>query len=566
MALSGITASKVEDDDPKSPETLGRPRPSLLQLPAHLRRAIYCLLGVPMMGHITLCRRPSPFFMDTKANLPAARKLLLVCRTIYTEVSLMLYGTNTLLFRCEHLQDFSVIQNLGRNVISVLTYLNVHLTTTSCHDVSHYPQKRPTDGLSHNGHESVLIQSSEYRSRIAYWRAAMEHMLPAMQPLRLRLHLVCDVDNFATAKDIVAPIYLTNTLADCAVRLGYHRDTNLSKLAQRTALQAMSKPYPSESAFRYLDLPVELRRHILEFTDLIAPLKEIQWDSRAGYHLKYASFCCLQKEYGSCPEHMHHSCQFRNCWEYAPDGCFCRRYHSAFDSRCNCWAPPASLFLISRSFRREALAVFFESNRFIVIPPRLDVDIKAVTEDPPRLDAAIFLKEVIPMEALPFLRDLEILLPPFEGKFLVEDGCAHRDWIETIKFCGGKVNPPKMTVRIRTLLEFKEGSLSFSMLSWRNDLAQRKRAIMLTLIRICNPLQVWRGLSVFFVDMEWPCFTGSKGYVSQRSIEQAKTRKLRFEKLCGQMVMGPEFDVARSQHAMQQKSQWSLQLEDGSYR
>lgn len=96
----------------------------------------------------------------------------------------------------------------------------------------------------------------------------------------------------------------------------------------------------------------------------------------------------------------HFSCQFRNCHQRLNNGCFCNRYHTAFSTAaiCRCWCPPTSLFLVSKSLRHLAQSVFFSKNRFVIMPTDGVYDIPE--ELPERLEASVFLRNVVPRDML----------------------------------------------------------------------------------------------------------------------------------------------------------------------
>jgi hypothetical protein len=113
---------------------------------------------------------------------------------------------------------------------------------------------------------------------------------------RLELSLVCDLDPeheyvLEAARLTAAPLMLFTPLNDCHVRLGKVRNRPLEQLAQEAVLhtQSTTAPPPLESttsriSSSLLSLPLELHLHILEYTDLITPWKEVTWSRQTrGY-------------------------------------------------------------------------------------------------------------------------------------------------------------------------------------------------------------------------------------------------------------------------------------------
>lgn len=76
-------------------------------------------------------------------------------------------------------------------------------------------------------------------------------------------------------------------LAGCSIRLSGRRDRELSKLAEQK-IQMLTGSWPPRTTtskpFRFLELPTELREHILAFTDLATPWHEMEWNPSGGMY------------------------------------------------------------------------------------------------------------------------------------------------------------------------------------------------------------------------------------------------------------------------------------------
>lgn len=85
------------------------------------------------------------------------------------------------------------------------------------------------------------------------------------------------------------------TLASCNIRLGKEPDLALQDLAYRpAALATVNLEEPSEF-IRYSDLPRELQYRILEYTDLVTQCREITWNPKQGFYLRFRlEICTLQ--------------------------------------------------------------------------------------------------------------------------------------------------------------------------------------------------------------------------------------------------------------------------------
>lgn len=110
-----------------------------------------------------------------------------------------------------------------------------------------------------------------------------------------------------------------------------------------------------ETGRRLLTLPRELRFRILSYTDLITPLKEVEWSRDSGDSGTFVALyprCRILRRL-RCPPHIRHGRRFFNCWAASHSkpgiGCFCQVRHSAASSTCMFWAPPTALFPASLS-------------------------------------------------------------------------------------------------------------------------------------------------------------------------------------------------------------------------
>jgi hypothetical protein len=156
----------------------------------------------------------------------------------------------------------------------------------------------------------------------------------------------------------------------------------------------------------------------------------VEWNAESNFYLHYSRRGCGGCFDGDldCPVDFNCACQFRHCWQVEPAyvGCFCRRYHAAFSSKCHCWSPPTSLFLICKRLQEDAQEVFFGRNRFIIVPPT-GCTFPVVESTPARLGISIFLRDVLPWQVLPLLRSLEIVFPPFHDDYLRPQEPTYQD-------------------------------------------------------------------------------------------------------------------------------------------
>lgn len=169
------------------------------------------------------------------------------------------------------------------------------------------------------------------------------YLAPHIVPGRFALSLVCDFRHgeVRLPKLVLDGVRLLPRLKDCHVRLCETRDSHLQHIAQETVLQARgiasSEPMTTPSLFNrphLLNLPREVRFRVLEYTDLVAPSKEVMWNRRAsgsGYYIERAP-CHNPDGPGFCLPECGRECEFSYCWQkprFQPSiGCFCSRRHT----------------------------------------------------------------------------------------------------------------------------------------------------------------------------------------------------------------------------------------------
>ncbi|KAE9379509.1 hypothetical protein N431DRAFT_478510 [Stipitochalara longipes BDJ] len=538
--------------------------PSLLSLPPLVRCQIYRDAGLICDSDINFDGRPNlgswPPSATSLADFQISYNLLLTCRTVYTEASCILYSTNTFFIRYNDARSLEMLRNLTADSIALLTQLTVHLNVASC-------EKGQACCKAHPGKSSLCLKHGKPLGTsspeiISEWVSTANYILARIEPFRFCMYFVCDVDGLETAKYLVEPFRSTPKLANCCIRLSGQPDPLLGDLAQEVANQAVGYQHRSslsqtQSAFRFLDLPRELRLQILEFTDLVTPLCEVEWNPESNFYLHYSRRRCGGSfgGYLDCPVDFHRACQFRNCWQAEPwnMGCFCRRYHAAFSSKCHCWSPPASLFLICKQLREDAQAVFFARNRFIIVPPGGCTSPAEST--PGRLGISIFLTDVVPSQALPLLRSLEIVFPPFYDDYLRPHETAYQDWLQTIEHVSGLLNLPMLTLRVYMADYILHGE---PVADFRKTLTKAQGITIIKMYaRTLGPLSKLRenGLGRFFARLAWP-FAHTRFALSNPTStrEQSAYLQQQIEKL----VMGHDYDstVVQEKEPGNDNSQW----------
>lgn len=472
--------------------TQGLSHPHLLGLTPQLRHRIYLHLhlvpeyGDPVVLDLHILNREKNFL----SGCFDYHGLLLSCRTLYSEASALLYSSNHFVIRYSGEGSLQPLRNLSDTSLAHLTSLKIVLNEFSCHSEAqnHGFGRCCLDGDSdygsdicdareHHHDKATTGMISSTDRMLQEWESTAEHLSSRIESTNLDLSVVCDVfdeQETTIADRAVEPVFLLAPLKDCHIRLGESPTPQLQHIAQGAALKArgiiqaaepilnpavpLSESKRSES--RLLTLPTELRLHILQYTDLITPWREVIWRRQRRKYMASLATCLTihfldSESPRDCPSNIHHGCQFRNCPDTYPEasmGCFCRVRHAAFSSRCKCWTPPTSLFLICSTLYADAQVVFFSGNRFVVH----DFNAKAPWKVPRRCEyakktfaASQFLRKVVPSHCLSQLRFLEFVFPPYDSYVWPQDGHpALEEWADTIEWLRPQVHASALTVRL----------------------------------------------------------------------------------------------------------------------
>lgn len=457
--------------------------PPILRLPRALRRQIYSHL------HDALGREPCHLHLhggNGKAVLviPA---LLLSCRRIYDEVSEVLYSTNYFDIKCEGAGSLQQIRNLSDRSLSLLTELKIVLNEESCHHEScdrccdEYEYRHPEGCCAQRWHDQAL-RPSEYSANnlLGDWRLAAAYIWRRVEPRKLNLSFVCDFDlqdprTFTAARLATAPLMNLSPLRGCHIRLCRTRQNELEQIAQNSVLRACgivgqeqptvnSKNATVDSGSMLMRLPRELRFRILEYTDLITPWKEIEWQQQHKRYLGGHRWCGDSQL--ECGLGGHYACQFKRCWTgFMPRvdwprpedprprvGCFCRVRHAAFSFNCRCWAPPTDLFLVCRALCKDAQATFFSGNRFVVwdYNPPLPWETHGTGDYPDKRFAVVeFLKTVVPVDSVYQIRSLSLAMSTYARDAWPWEGSRTlNEWKDTVQFMKENMNMEGLTLHL----------------------------------------------------------------------------------------------------------------------
>ncbi|KAK3375815.1 hypothetical protein B0T24DRAFT_676724 [Lasiosphaeria ovina] len=495
-------------------------KPDLVQLPRQILRHILVHAGVAQAdGRPYTYRLDGPrdwssfdfwssFDLGSSLDPPPARDLaglLLSCRALHRETAVVLYSANRFVIYYSRPGSLDRLRALSPVALASLTSLKIVLNRfPNRHrvDLVHFTPR--SYDLQYNSGTSCYLDfdelfggSTNHASRqcrilpqdqvgpmlaldstlparvaslamLAEWHDAAAFMSSRVGVGSLELALVCDIDPgheyaFEIAHLAVKPLALFLPLKACHVRLAKTPNRPLQSLARQAVMQAHPsakppslKPANSNISSPLASLPAELRVRILEYTDLVAPWKEVTYSREdRGYLVCHAS----------------HEVE---CPLDDPDmnvDCFCRRRHAAFSVTCSCWAPPTDLFLVSRALCRDAQFVFFSTNRFVVHdsnatrgphlpsrlprPPRIPDGDTATSSTVmcfypfDRFAASEFLRDVVPTHCLAHLCFLELVFPAYEPDVWPHwEHASLQDWRATLFWARSRITAPALTVRI----------------------------------------------------------------------------------------------------------------------
>jgi len=539
--------------------------------------------GATKCQNVDLRHEPRAGYRQESAPTDSASTypLLMSCRTIYAEVAAIVYSTNKFHMCYEGKGSLRKLYDLRPGSIQTLRHLTLHLNATTCFFKPCERARRPwnlenldqdTD-QSKTRHVKAPFRLPKNATAIDEWhRLWREHLEPNLSgSCRLDFSLVCDVADYDTGKLVVQPLLEVSGpwLAKCRIRLSAHKDPALQRLAQQ-AVEALVAPdqllpndvHDSEHArFRFMDLPAELRQHVLQYTDLVTRRNEVEWNPKHRLYYCRPPLISFRKDtevpislYGAdnmvknqgCwrPEHV--SSWF--CWEQSWDhGCFCTSYHSAYSNvvRCRCWAPPTPLFLVCKLMRQDAIQVFFSRNRFNIAPESIELDrVGVIDASPLRLPASIFLSDIVPRGGLRHLRSLDIYFPAFgdehEVLYCAPGSPEHRHWISTLDSVKHELTLSKLTVRVSFGIHPSIHPSGWG--AYRRDMTEeQKQRQKECYLNTTAPLKAWRGMDRFFAhfpDPQVSCWWEGEG---DDMIDTALERRV------GKMVMGDEYEMPRKE-------------------
>jgi hypothetical protein len=547
---------------------------NFFSLPSKIRQRVY--LYAEITGNATWfcdCNIDKDQYYGGWHN--PAKSLMLTCRAVYAEVSPIFYSSNRFIFQNKHFESLQHLRNLTPKTLSSLTHLNVQLHICwrgfkGCVLCCYFPEHHPRAALT--------IAQAKHRRILDEWGVTARYLFQHVQQSSLRIFLTCEVEELEAALQAVEPFKGTLFKA-CSIRLGTQKQPHLKDLARKVSKEAMGYIELFTTPFRMLDLPIEVRHQILEYTDLVTPILEVEWNQIDRYSVRYGKgFYCSKEEVHHYPQEWEHTGQIRDCMAQDDSGCYCMRYHASYSPTCHCWAPPNSLFLVCRSLRDDCIAVFFKRNRFIITHPRPPHE-QADT----RLDASVFLTDVVPSMAFRHIRFLEVVFPHFPPQVIFHNSPrVLSDWEHVLRSRAEFLSSPKLTIRLYFPNHLDQRSRQYvailkddceSFMHHFNDTARNwiermqhggkdtEHGKMLFYIRMCGalikPISFIKALSNCFVHINgWACRLHL--WYNEMLCEGPKitTRPQGIELRLEQLVMGKDYSGSLKDKVELRDSQW----------
>ncbi|KAI1496931.1 hypothetical protein F5X99DRAFT_424022 [Biscogniauxia marginata] len=537
---------------------------TFLDLPAPVRRQIYLYAGL-VVGDIITLGGPYEDDLDYDGNNEESEpsdftfNVLQTCKAVNTvnrEVSDMIYGEN---YFCVSQPDrdegLELLARCKPNVFLRLRHLFIDLN-------SHRPACRHRI----NGQWWWFVPRSKMvrEQYIRTCRKAVTNILSHSKPYMLSLNIAFDKipDRDVTSAVLRSLLDFPGRLRDCAISLYANGDKEFSKLARRAVYYATGKEsHLGDKPFRFLNLQVETRHAILQYTDLITPFREAQWMPSSGFSARFTLEYYNEMDYPKL-EHVGRLFSCRNYGNRNDLPNFCPNWRSnTFSSRCRCWAPPSYLFLVCRAMCADAEAIFYSCNRIIVRPCR------GISHTAPipllRLDPSRFITRFIWPEMLSHLRSLELVFSPFQpGKCLLQSGPALADWRFAIDHLKAYGNIPALTVTVyMTDSVWGEDKDAFMqrVAKSKGNKTYLLRAHMCLLL----PLRPLRHMRRFFVHLEWPWYWSPNAQTDEEmapNVDYETIESHRFvweaENWLEQKVMGDEYDSYALGKAEELPSRW----------
>ncbi|KAK2616695.1 hypothetical protein QQS21_000307 [Conoideocrella luteorostrata] len=514
-------------------------RTTLLDLSSEIRRRIYLDAGIITGSNIELmprepqtrvwCDETGDFHMLREKSLDITYSLLLVCKVVSAEVKALVFATNGIIVNKDHVDSgLDLLHSLADDICSGMRDLYVHLQVWGGISPDYIRQRRlPPKPLT--------------LRTLNKWKEAITHILSRVKPNLLFLHIIFDVVNEdSQLVAVMEPVYhFPGVLKGFEVRYSLRRRprfglnkytlTFMDKI-QGSLARNIGKRDPKEP-FRFLDLPAEIKRSVLLYTDLITPNHRVQWNHDNGFHIQYAPCECAPETISSSfsldvPPQSRLDLPLHQTMEsvrYEKTGLFCSRFTSGFFSRCSCWRPPRPLFLVCKAMYWDAIRVFYSMNR-VVIPingrPHGERDRNFDNVTIPtlcRLDCSRFFTRHMWPEALQYLRTIELVLPPVSlHTHLHPSEPVYLDWRAAIHHLSrfADIRSLKVIIFLTSKESLRDEGTEFRKKIYEGE--YHKPTLLCTYTQLLDPLrQFTPQMQQFIIHLEWPWYWPARGLTYQ---------------------------------------------------
>lgn len=474
-------------------------------------------------------------------------RILRTCRSIHHEVKKLLFAENYWVVSSEKVEyGLNYLGTLSPYWCSFLNYVYVELY------------------FQHSGKPVHVLDVNV----IAAWDRHITYFLSNIQPHRLHLTLVCETKVSSITTTILQPLLdRPRALRDLQLHLHVRSNDAISSFARRMAMQILGQSHGSkQKPFRFFELPIEIRQHILEYTNLVAPMQEIQWTPDVGFYFDLSRDWRDMRtpERDMCEESWNKSLECYYDRRVKPAG-FCYTRNSGFSLRCCCWTPPTSFMITSRAMYEESIAVFYSKNRVIITPDYLFDSLDHQASNP-RFNAFQFLTRHMWPHVLRHLRVVEFVFPLLEPSFCsLPTDAMYQDWQCAINHLKEHATLAGLTLIAyiglapRCLDDPPDGK------RWSWNL-EESRGKMEDLIRaqasILKPLQLLRQMKSFIVYLEYGWHSDfpdiSRSFLPQRKVAGKKHHQSvqRAEIWLEKLVMGRAYDSRSLGRLTDRPSQW----------
>jgi hypothetical protein len=447
---------------------------TFLRLPQAVRWRIYAYAGL-ILNHTIFLQPGCANVNISAAEYNTTAALLRLCSRIRGEVSVIIFGCNDIVLTQDNLEyGLPLLASLPPDTCRSLRSLSVELSLDT----------------------------------IVAWQAAIGHILSHVAPGKLKLNLTCDTERRSLASKAVEPFKRwPGLLGDLQIRFNEsftHRQlVCIAEDARRRAVvDAPEVQRQAQEPFPFFELPLEVRRSILEYTNLVTPLREVQWQPGSGFSIQTV-FCECQDANVCGEPDIHFAQSFIRC----EAGAFCARQHSASSSRCIHELSPLSLFLVSRAMFEEAMAVFYSLNKITIVPLLGPSILYYLHLDHVEEDNAtqLFVERHARPELLRYLRHVEVVFPG------IDPNAAQPSWRLAMERLARYADIPSLTLSLVLRGQQPHPQPEFYSISafhshWNEGSVRFEQ--LKPLLRMDSPvLSPLRGMSCLrrlFVHLQWP--------------------------------------------------------------